>query len=94
MAAMGMPVTAVSGDQTVSHNETCCLESPCNSKTAANHTPPAPVVKKGGMSIKDVKKNPALCKLLVMAARKMKEKDAANSSRVTSSSTDKNDLKN
>ena len=80
MAALGVPITH--GDiPRDSSNKYASAES---GETAANEkesngllstVEPGPCKPKKGMNVKDVLKNPALAKLLVTAARKLKEKE-------------------
>lgn len=80
MAALGVPITAHGGsgnkyqadDATVSDEPLRPAESTTEASASASATT-KPAQK--GMNVKDVLKNPALAKLLVTAARKLKAHD-------------------
>lgn len=82
MAALGVPITAHGGsgsgnkyqadDATVSDQPLRTAESTTDASASASATT-KPAQK--GMNVKDVLKNPALAKLLVTAARKLKAHD-------------------
>eukprot|EP01033_Poteriospumella_lacustris_P000539 gene539-365_t len=74
MAAAGVPITAYGGQASKYGDSEPLPSAPTSTASGSSEeaTNP-PVKKKGGISIEEVKKNPALAKLLVQAAKKMQQ---------------------
>lgn len=75
MAAAGVPITAYGG-QASKYSDSESLPAAPTSATVGRSSEEdvnPPMKKKGGISIEEVKKNPALAKLLVQAAKKMQQ---------------------
>jgi hypothetical protein len=81
MAAMGLPVTSGGGggaeDKYRNNNDSSSQDSLINNPNESQGDENLLKKKKksGGINLEDIKKNPALAKMLIKAAKTMKEKD-------------------
>jgi hypothetical protein len=69
MAAMGLSITSGSVDNKYNNSQEGLMETPSEEKTRSST-----LKKKGGINIEDIKKNPLLAKMIIRAAKAVKEK--------------------